>query len=35
LELNLFQVTVSKGGTGYPMSREFLYCPPAKQPDRT
>ena len=27
LDLNLFQVTVSKGnvGTGYPMSRAFLY----------
>jgi len=26
-ELNLFQVTVSKGGagTGYPLSHEFLY----------
>ena len=32
LDLNLFQVTVSKGnvGTGYPMSRGFLYRPPAK-----
>jgi cyclopropane-fatty-acyl-phospholipid synthase len=31
LDLNLFQVTVSKGnvGTGYPMSRGFLYRPPA------
>ncbi len=30
-ELNLFQVTVSKGnvGTGYPMSRSFLYPPAA------
>ena len=29
-ELNLFQVTVSKGGVGnnYPMSRAFLYRPP-------
>jgi cyclopropane-fatty-acyl-phospholipid synthase len=33
LALNLFQVTVSKGrvGTGYPMSRTFLYRPPARQ----
>jgi cyclopropane-fatty-acyl-phospholipid synthase len=32
LNLNLFQVTVSKGnvGTNYPMSRAFLYRPPAK-----
>ena len=32
LDLNLFQVTVSKGnvGTGYPMSRSFLYRPPDK-----
>ena len=37
LELNLFQVTVSKGsvGTGYPMGRAFLYRPPAEQADRT
>jgi len=32
LDLNLFQVTVSKGrvGTGYPMSRAFLHHPPAR-----
>jgi cyclopropane-fatty-acyl-phospholipid synthase len=32
LDLNLFQVTVSKGnvGTGYPMSRAFLHRPPDK-----
>jgi cyclopropane-fatty-acyl-phospholipid synthase len=32
LELNLFQVTVSKGsvGTDYPLSRTFLYRPPVK-----
>ncbi len=36
LELNLFQVTVSKGGvgTGYPLSREFLYRPPAERADQ-
>jgi hypothetical protein len=30
-QTNLFQVTVSKGnvGTGYPMSRAFLYRPGA------
>jgi len=37
LELNLFQVTVSKGsvGNGYPLSRAFLYGPPAERADRS